>query len=481
MKTLLIALIFLSLFSCQKKEVEPMRISLPLKTISLDPHHMEDIYSMMVNLQIYSSLFQYLPDGSIVSDIANGYKVSPNHLIYSISLADKTFSDGSKIKAQDVKKSLERIFKKGASISADLQSIKLINIIDEKNLEIILSKPNPILIKQLATPDTSILKLDDNYNIEPQIFSGKYKVKTLTKQDLILKLSSHDIYTSKNPAKEIQYFFNESDKSYELAIKNKVDLVSLSILEQEKVKKIKELKFNEAVSGITHEQFLVINPSKVNLEWRKFLFSKFDSKDFIKKLGFNNLEPAYGYVPTVIKGSIKSSLKTELNFNIDETKLTPLELVINLMNGKMEKKIAETLNEIWQHPKLKLKFNYLDIDPYLESVFSKKFEASIVPKGLDYPDAMANLNYFKSDIKDNFFLVFDKSIDEKIAICSESFDKDAECFLELQKEIFKRINVLPLFFGTDKTEFWSKNIKKIPGHPLGLQFLKLDQIEMNDE
>lgn len=458
-----------------------MRISLPLKTISLDPHHMEDIYSMMVNLQIHSSLFQYLPNGSIVPDIARGYKVTEDHLTYSITLADKFFSDGSKITTLDVKKSLNRIFKKGASISADLQAIKSINIVNDTTIEIILSKSNPILIKQLATPDTSILKLDEDLNIVPHVFSGKYKLKIQSEKDLTLNLCSKDQYTSENPSKEIRYLLNEIDKSYELAIEDKVDLVNISAMEQDKIKKVKELNFNEAVSGITHEQFLVINPEKISIEWRQFLFSKFDTNDFIKKLGFNNLEPAFGYVPTVLKGAIKSSLKSELNLTIDEAKLSPIVLTINLMNGKMEEKIETILKEVWRHPKLTLKFNYLEIDPYLEAIFAKKFEASIVPKGLDYPDAMANLSYFKSDIKDNFFLVFDKAIDDKIATCSVNFDKESDCFIDLQKEIFKKLNVLPLFFGTDKSEFWSKNIKKVPAHPLGLQFLKLDQIEMNNE
>jgi peptide/nickel transport system substrate-binding protein len=495
MKQFILMSMVLLFFSCSKKEVLPMRISLPLKTMSLDPHHMEDIYSMMVNFQIHSSLFQYLPDGSIVSDIANDYIISDDFLTYTFSLSTKYFSDQSQITAADVEKSLKRIFVKGASISADLQAIDGyaqflknndqnvlgIKATKENKLVIKLSKPNPILIKQLATPDTAILKLNESLDLVKNIYSGKYRVSKYEANLLELTLWSKDQYTSKNAARDVKYLLNDKDDSYNLAQKNEIDLVNLSLLNPEQIELIKSLKFKEVVSGITHEQFLVLNPKLISLDWRKYLMFQFNTEELIKEIGFNNLEPAYGFVPTVLKGSIKKSIKDQIDLTFDNSKLTPITLTINLTTGKMNERIATVLKKFWSHSNLKLSFNFMKIDSYLESIFAKKFEAVIVPKGLDYPDAMANLSYFKSDIKDNFFLVFDKEIDKKIELCSTTMDKNAECFVDLQKTIMQKVNVIPLFFGTDKIEFWSNNIKSVPPHPLGIQFLKLDQIEMNDE
>lgn len=472
-----------------------MKIIFKFENIEVDPHHMEDIYSMILCNQIYSSLLQYQSDGTVTPDIAKSWEISDDQLEYRFQLNDKKFSDQSPITAFDIEKSLKRIFKIGASISADLQNIQgaekflksrnlddlAIHALDSNKLIIKLSRPNSILLKQLATPDTSILKLNDQLDlVQPMAFSGPYRIVSVPKEGIIsLELWNKNKFTSAKPASHIKIILDKNADIVQSGLNGKVDMVSLSNSNASNIQTLKELEFHQVLSGITHEHFFILDPKKINLDWRKFFFLSFDTSELIAKLKSPNIQPAHGYVPTMLAGSIKESIKPKLDLNFDEKNLSPLNLTIHYMKGWSEETIIDYFKTKWVHPNLKLNFFETEVDNFIKLIKEKNFEGIISPKGLDYPDAMANLSYFKSDIRDNFFLVQDQEVDRLLEICSSSNNKNDSCFYEIQKSIMTHLNVMPLFFGTDRVEFWSKIVKTVPPHPLGIQFLKFDQIELN--
>lgn len=483
----------ITLISCSEVKMnQQLNLALPLQNINLDPHHMEDIYSMIVNNQIHSSLLQYLPDGTLENDLIDSYKISNDELQYTFKLTDRFFSDGSKITASDVEKSLKRIFFIGASISADLQMIDgykvflnskntevlKIKAVDEKTLVINLYRKNPILLKQLATPDTSILKLDDKLNIiDSKISSGAYSVSEENQKHLKLILNKKMPQHNQNPPASILFLKVKSNESMPLAIDEKIDLVSVNSSEIAEIEQLKKKMFREVVAGITHEHYLIFNPNTIPLEWREYLFARFNSNELVTKLGFPNTEAAYGYVPSVLKGAIKSPL---LNLPKKTPPKKPLKFEIAYMPDLKNETVLNFLKENWQTSDLTVTQKAYETDKYLDLIFNKKFTAILTAKGLDYPDAMANLSYFKSDIRDNFFMVHDKDVDLKLEECAINSNKDSACFQEIQKMILNKLNVLPLYFGTDRSEYWSAKTKYVPPHPLGLQFLKLHFIEMEN-
>jgi hypothetical protein len=260
-----------------------------------------------------------------------------------------------------------------------------------------------------------------------------------------------------------------------MALEEKLDMISLNSTDVKELEKFKKKNWKEVISNLSQDNFLVLNPNKVSKQWRKYFFQNFSTDELVKKLKFDNKKPAYGYVPDVLQGAIKTQFKIN-----DEVvlHLTPLEIEIIYMDFSGVEELINYLKLQWNNKNLKLKFKKVLPSLFLQSLDTGDMQAYIATKGLDYPDAMANLSYFKSDLKSNYFFVKDEGIDKLLYKCSSLLDKKDECFIQIQKQIFDQLTVLPLFFGVDRIEMWSDKIELVPAHPLGLQFLNFDQIEI---
>ncbi|NJL24358.1 MAG: hypothetical protein HC902_03740 [Calothrix sp. SM1_5_4] len=119
----------------------------------------------------------------------------------------------------------------------------------------------------------------------------------------------------------------------------------------------------------------------------------------------------------------------------------------------------------------------LDFDKYYEVLLSKRGELIIAGKGIDYPDGLANLTYFRTDIQNNFLFMEDASLDEELrALPFMNAGDRIQAYEELQDRILAQKTIIPLYFGHITSGLWSPRVRKIPSHPFGFQFLKIDEI-----
>ncbi len=159
-----------------KAESSPsiLRVALPNVNFVLDPHTMEDAYSMLLVLQIHRGLLRYSPSGEVVEDIAKSWSIDSTNTHYKIKLRQTQFSDGSPILARHVVNSFARLFLKNGSFSADLSYVKgstdfrktkdlsKLGIKALKDDEVLfeLNHPSALFLKHLATVDAAVLKLE---------------------------------------------------------------------------------------------------------------------------------------------------------------------------------------------------------------------------------------------------------------------------------------------------------------------------------
>ena len=90
---------------------------------TLDPCDASDRLSRMVVKSFYEGLFRLTPDMKVVPQLATGYEVSEDGMLYTIRLREGVkFHDGSPLTAADVAASLNRIIdpKSGLGRAADL-------------------------------------------------------------------------------------------------------------------------------------------------------------------------------------------------------------------------------------------------------------------------------------------------------------------------------------------------------------------------
>jgi ABC-type transport system substrate-binding protein len=127
----------------------------PVRT--LDPTIEYDDISHVIVHALFDTLLDYEPHGvGLVPRLASSWTRSPDGLVYTFTLREATYSDGTPIVAEHVRYSLER-----AQATADspfgpfLADVKQVRAPSDRELVIELSTPNPAFIYVLTMPFTT--------------------------------------------------------------------------------------------------------------------------------------------------------------------------------------------------------------------------------------------------------------------------------------------------------------------------------------
>ncbi len=464
----------------------------------LDPHKMEDLYSMAVITQIYRGLLRYNAPGDVLPDLAESWTESADKKTYRFKLKASQFSDGSKITATNVQMSFARIFFVGSSIGADIDYIDGvakfretkniadlgIKLVSPDTIEFHLSKPSALFLVQLAVTDCAVLpivKYDAPLDFNAKgIFSGPYKITNGPDESgLTIEKWRADILDSKSPPKKVSYAF--SDKSpVALALEGITDTLDHDKVSLDEKIELQKQGWAATPTELTGEAFVILNPNLNSKELRAYLYSITDSKELVGKLGGKILTPAFGLIPKGLRGELEENQTTDIKTKTTYTGPKAAIVLEYEKTSDIEEKIATYLKEKWAHPKIDLKLVPLSKSEKLGRMFQKKSQAVIGLKSIDYPDGYYVLTYFKGNYESNYFQVNEPQIDAAISDSVQIFDpkKREISYKEIQKKILAQHTVVPLFFGSEASGLWSNKVLSVPSHSMGYHTLPVESIEM---
>ncbi|OQW49813.1 MAG: hypothetical protein A4S09_03390 [Proteobacteria bacterium SG_bin7] len=496
--------LLLASFACTKRGKENMelRINMPEVTINYDPQKMEDMFSMMIALQLFRGLMRYDAAGGIRLDLAAQWEKSKDNLKYTFKLKDMTFSNGKPITSRHVQMTFARMFFLGSSIAADIDYIagakefratqdlsKLgVRPISEKEIEFTLSHPSALFLKHVAVADCSILPLDDfkaNLDLtEAGAYSGPYKIKSLkVKNEYHLEKWRSDALDSDNPPKEV-IFFRSSIDGVELARRKLTDSLDAQPVSKADTEMLGKSGWISSPTELTGETFVILNPKYIPSELRRYLYLKTNPKELVATLNEPRFKTAFGLVPIGLSGDLDESDVADLYREKTEYKGKKISFKIDYdPESEVNVKIAEWLRKIWSSDKVEVILNGLSKSEKLDRMFSKKAEATIGRKGVDYPDGFSVLTYFKGQYASNYFHVEDKEIDKAIGDSLQMTDsvKQIQAYKDIQKLILRHYTNIPLFFGSQASGLWSEKVKRVPSHPMGAHTMPLEVIEMRTQ
>jgi oligopeptide transport system substrate-binding protein len=476
------------------KKESRLVVAVPTINLILDPHKMEDAYSMAVNIQLFRGLFRYMPDGSVESDLVKSWQISPDLKNYTFSLIDAEFSDGRKILARHMVASLARIFALSSGMAAELNLIKGVDtfkktknirdlglkILSDSQFEIRLSHPNFLLIKLLAVADCAVLPIENfDSELDPNIFSGAYKLKAHSKDAIEIAKWRSSAFESPHSPATIRYVpaSRDSQELLKTVASENVDAVDPFILDNAEIKKLKQKGWHQAVTGVATEVYVVFNPNKLNLDLRTALIDSVNSEKFVSTLGHPGFVPAFGVIPNTLPGHLA---KSDL---VSHPEVKTISGEVNLIvsqNNPAILEVVKILTDIWGALGIKTILEPISSDEYFRRNLSGEFSARIGVKGMDYPDGFSNLAYFRSGVTSNYFFVSDKKIDALLddVLGIESEHKRVEAYKKIQLKILEKKVILPLYFGSRDAGIWSSRVKFVPAHPMGFHTLPLETIEM---
>lgn len=487
---------------CTKKKGNSLEINIhyPKVQVRLDPHRMEDAYSMMIVMQLYRGLLRFNPTGDTVPDLAESWTESADRKVYRFKLREATFSNGEKITAKHVQYSFARIFLLGAGMAADIDYIKGtkeflkskdindfgVKAVSDGEVEFQLAYPSALFLKHIAVADCAVMPFVSLNNISdhPTAFSGPYKLEgPSTGDNFHLVKWRKDSLESKTPPQKI-HFFGTTEEPVSLAKSGKTDTLDRDHVSSSDQKELESRGWGASPTELTGETFIILNPKFLNEELRRYLYLKTDPVEIVAKLKEGQFKPSYGLIPTGFPGEmsaedVKSLRKETITY---KGKKASFKFDFD-PSSEVEKKIADYLKSTWTSDLVDVELNPMSKGDKLQRMFEKKSEAVLGRKGIDYPDGFSVLTYFKGKYESNYYFVDKPEIDASIAEAVKEFDsnKRADLYKKIQLQILREYTLVPVLFGSQASGLWSEKIKRAPSHPMGYHTMPFETIEMRLE
>jgi len=152
--------------------------------VTLDPHNSTDSPSATVISHVYETLFELLPTGEVVPQLATGFEVSADGLVYTFSIREGVvFHDGTPLTAEIVKGSMDRFLDPEnafAFSSVLLGRVQQVDVIDDYTVQFTLSSRFAPLVTNLTHNTTAIMlpaaaeRFGEDFNANP-VGTGPFK------------------------------------------------------------------------------------------------------------------------------------------------------------------------------------------------------------------------------------------------------------------------------------------------------------------
>lgn len=167
-----------------------LRYAYPTSPVRLDPHRALSGGDMRVLMHVFDRLIHVDADGALIPGLATSWEFSDDGLTLHLTLrTGVTFQDGTDFDATAVKANIER----GQTISestvtGDLGTITDIRVIDNHNVDLILSSPDAVLPSLLAGRAGAMISpaaFDTDLDTAP-VGAGPYQVTEFRRDDEIV-------------------------------------------------------------------------------------------------------------------------------------------------------------------------------------------------------------------------------------------------------------------------------------------------------
>lgn len=159
---------------------------------------------------VQSTLVRYTADLTFENDLATGYELSEDGLVWTFTIRDDAyFTDGEKLTASDVAFTLETA--KAAQGAVDLNYMVSAVATDDSTVVITLSRPTSIFLNTLASvgivPEHAY---GEDYGVNP-IGSGPYKFVEWKPQEQLIFTANENYYGGAPSIKDVTVVFMSED------------------------------------------------------------------------------------------------------------------------------------------------------------------------------------------------------------------------------------------------------------------------------
>ncbi|ULR32501.1 ABC transporter substrate-binding protein [Dickeya fangzhongdai] len=240
--------------------------------------------------------------------LAQSWTVSPDGTVYTFTLREARFSDGSPVTAQDAVFSLTRIRDSKESLWRDSYSIiDKLAAPDAHTLVVTLKSPSAPFLSQLALPNASVLpekivhSLGEETFAEKPIGSGAFVIKSWARGDRIVLVKNPYYWQADHVSLDgVEWQTIPDDNTRMLKVQAGELDAALSVPFSRIVSLQKDPNLKVVLDPSTREDSLLINHSHGLLgkvEVRQALDYAIDKSAIVKTVTFNYGSVANSYIP----------------------------------------------------------------------------------------------------------------------------------------------------------------------------------------
>lgn len=296
---------------------------------TLDPHKMTTVYENVIGRDLFCSVTDYAPDGTVIPACAESWDISEDGLNYTFHLREGlVWSDGAPVTAADYVAGLHRVFdpataseqaaildmiKNGEAISHGQMPVSALGVraIDDLTFEVELARPSPSYLATISGPRGAPLprhifaKYGDDW-VKPgnMVSNGAFILKDWRPHDFVQTMKNPNFYDAENVRLENIFYYPTED--YNAAVKRfragELDLNTQIPTQQVELLRKLAPGAVHIVPGLTIT-YIIINHEKepfTDLRVRRALSLAIDRKAITEKVMRMGETVASGMIPGAI-------------------------------------------------------------------------------------------------------------------------------------------------------------------------------------
>lgn len=441
------------------------------KVNSLDPLIQKGRISDLVFKQIYENLVRYNEKDEIVGEISEKWEIiNENEIIFYLKKKN-FFSDGTELKARDIKFSLERQAIRGEL----LDIINNVEILDDYTVKIKVKYEMDILLDTLANIEAAIISENSFRNSQKIIGTGPYMVKKFNlkgENNVILETNKYYLKEEHYKIKGIVFKNLPSEKIRKKRIEDlSIDIVyNLSSGMKPQILKNEKLEW-EDIQALDTLMLVFNNSNEIfkNINLKKAIAHSIDKFSIISGVAKGRATYANSPVHENIKGHSDELIDYQHDNKIAKEYMKKfnngdkIEIKLIVIKRETLVDVAKIIKDQLKQVNIEVKIIELPFYEYWRAIKEEKNAMFLMTWFSKIPHIDYTLyNLFYSKSPNNYPSYSNKEVDEAF----EKNSKGGIPYQRIQEIISEELPVIPIAYY-DRNVVFLKRIKNYKVDRLG--------------
>ncbi|MGV8953058.1 MAG: ABC transporter substrate-binding protein [Cypionkella sp.] len=460
---------------------------------TFDPIMTAQNLDFWVFMNVYDQLVRVDRSGTkLEPGLAESWTVSPDGLIYTFTMRDAKFSDGSSITSEDAAFTLTRVRDDEGSLWSDTYKIIAnLETPDPKTLVVTLSSPSAPFLSTLAMPGTAVVSkagmetMGEEAYAENPIASGAFTVKEWLRGDRVILAKNPNFWEADRVQLDGAEWISVPDDNTRMLKMQAGELDAAIFVPFSRIGELqKDPKLKVLLDPSTREDAMILNhtnPALAKKEVREALDMAIDKQAIVQAVTFGIGEEANSYIPKGALYYYADNLRRpydpakakEMLAAAGEENLT-LNYMVNA-GDEVDEQIAVLVQQQLAQAGVTVVLQKIDSSQTWDMLVNGEYDLTVNYWTNDILDPDQKTTFvLGNDVNKNYYTRYDNpEVTALVAAARVEGDqaKREQMYVDIQKTAKADVNWIDLYYSPYRN-VTQANIENFYQNPLGRFFLE---------